>query len=215
MIVASFDLDGTLAEKNFDHALWFGEIPRLYSEKYGVSFSEAVAKLTKDYESVGDKSLSYYEPSHWFRKYGLEASHKTVMKDLSHLIKLFPDTIPALKKLKSKGIPLVVVSNASRDFISLKMQVDGLGSFFEKVYSATSDFGKVDKAFVYRRACADLGIKPSQLFHVGDHYEFDYLQAKAEGANAFYLDRNKTENGKNVVYSLAEFADVILANSSL
>jgi putative hydrolase of the HAD superfamily len=38
-----------------------------------------------------------------------------------------------------------------------------------------------------------MGVPPSQMIHVGDHYEFDFLVPQKLGMKAYYLDRNGTK----------------------
>ena len=45
----------------------------------------------------------------------------------------------------------------------------------------------------YLALCSSLAIKPGELIHIGDHYEFDYLVPREIGIRAFYLDRNSDQ----------------------
>ena len=127
------------------------------------------------------------------------------MRDLRGKIKLYKDTIPVLRKLK-KRFKLIVISNASRDFLDLKLETEGLENLFFRVFSSTSDFGKVKKTpDVYLHVCKKLGVLPSQIIHIGDNHSFDYLVPKKAGIVSFCLKRNGKRSGKNCVRSLSEF----------
>ena len=59
----------------------------------------------------------------------------------------------------------------------------------------------------YLALCSSLTIKPGELIHIGDHYEFDYLVPREIGIRAFYLDRNsdKQKVSSDGVKSLHDF----------
>ncbi|MFH0814044.1 MAG: HAD family hydrolase, partial [Pseudomonadota bacterium] len=65
----SFDLDGTLVDATYTMWVWEIGIPELYAQKCNLSFSEAIAKVTADYERVGDASLIWYDIKYWFEYY--------------------------------------------------------------------------------------------------------------------------------------------------
>lgn len=206
----SFDLDDTLAETNFEEAVWFDEIPKLYSKKFKIPFEEARKIVLLEYEQVGDARVEWYEVAYWFEKFGFEEDYKKIMSDLKGTIKLFPDTIPALKKLKQK-FPLYVVSNASRDFIDFKIKIDGLESYFSKVFSMTSDYKKPKAKDTFLRVCGELDLKPSELLHVGDNYDFDYAIPKSAGINAVFLNRKNKDVKEGVLQAgnLKEFEEIV------
>ncbi|MFQ5405735.1 MAG: HAD family hydrolase, partial [Candidatus Micrarchaeia archaeon] len=201
--------DGTLVDKNFDDALWFKEIPKLYAEKHNVSFEQALEKCKFEYDSLGDKNLNWYDVFFWFEKFALKKSPREVSRDLSHLIELYSDAIPTLEYLTRNGFGLVVVSNASRHFLELKVSLEKIDKYFSKMFSVTSDFKAVKKSEdVYLKVCKELGVKPAELVHVGDHKEFDFNVPKKVGINAFYLDRKAKVPGEGVIASLSQLRDL-------
>ncbi len=207
--VISFDLDGTLVDKNFDDSLWFQELPRLYAEKHGVSFQEAWKHCTDSYAGLGDQDLRWYDIDHWLSQFEISVPSSKLIDDLSHMIKLFDDSVPALESLKNKGYDLIVLSNANRKFLDVKIKAEGMKYFFSRVYSVTSDFGQVKKSRdVYEKICAELKIAPGEMVHVGDHEGFDYLAPLEAGVHAFLLDRfgRHPQVSKNKVATLEEFA---------
>ncbi|MFH1750930.1 MAG: HAD family hydrolase, partial [Candidatus Micrarchaeota archaeon] len=135
----SFDLDGTLADLNFEKAVWLTEIPRLFAKKNNLDFETAKKAVFSAYEYVGDRDAKWYDIKFWFSELGLEGDYNSLLEGSSHLIKLYPDTVPALERL-GKGYDLVVISNATRDFIDFKLKVDDLEKYFSRVFSTTSDF---------------------------------------------------------------------------
>ncbi|GAJ24059.1 unnamed protein product, partial [marine sediment metagenome] len=76
------------------------------------------------------------------------------------------------------------------DFIDIKLRKRNIKKYFRRVFSAVSiGLIKKEESF-YLALCSSLAIKPNELIHIGDHYEFDYLVPRQIGIRAFYLDRN-------------------------
>ena len=85
------------------------------------------------------------------------------------------------------------------------METTGLIGYFERTFSATSDFRRVKKtADFYAQICRVLGASPWEIVHVGDHYEFDYLVPRALGVQAFHLDRSFQRQGDFVIRDLRD-----------
>jgi HAD superfamily hydrolase (TIGR01549 family) len=205
--VISFDLDGTLAEENFDKVIWFEEIPRLFAEKYKIPVEEAKEKVFAEYDSKNEH-YQWTDVSYWFQSFGLEG-HKKLLDDMKHHIKMFPDAVPTLKEL-SKKYKLIVITSAEKNFLDLKLKVDGIGGFFSCVFSMPNDFKKLKKdESAYKKIIERLSIKPEEMIHVGDSYNSDYLVPKKVGINSFFLDRAKEKSGKDIVHNLSEFAKKI------
>ncbi|MBC7189608.1 HAD family hydrolase, partial [Candidatus Aerophobetes bacterium] len=104
--------------------------------------------------------------------------------------------------------PLIICSAMPHNFIEVKLRKKSLFAYFKKIFSAVSDFNmtKKDSSF-YLEVCRRMQISPSQLVHVGDNYQADYLAPSKVGVRAFFLDRtNSRKEGKlRVVSNLIEF----------
>lgn len=209
-IVVSFDLDGTLISHDFSTTVWREAIPRLVARQRGMTVEEAKQWVYRHYDEVGDGSLVWYQLDYWFQRFGLDSKWKEVLKKHRHLIRPYPEVHYVLRTLAQRH-PLVILSNASRPFIQMEMDAGGLTGFFQRVISATSDLGKVKKSReFYEEASSLLGVKPSQLVHVGDHWEFDYIAPRRAGIRAYFLDRSGEKKGREVVTDLLGFMDRIL-----
>jgi putative hydrolase of the HAD superfamily len=91
------------------------------------------------------------------------------------------------------------------------MEATGLGGYFDRIFSATSDFGEVKKTVgFYQRICQILGVNPQEVIHIGDHYEFDYLVPRSLGIYAFYLDRSGKKNGEYVLKDLNDLENRLI-----
>jgi HAD superfamily hydrolase (TIGR01549 family) len=205
--IISFDMDGTLVDAEFTDWVWGHGIPTLYAERAGLSFEEAKAFVTKEYLKVGEGAIEWYDIKYWFRFFQLEESWKRVMERYTDKIKVYPDVHQLLEGLGPR-FPLVLTSNAGREFINIEMEATGLAGYFCRIFSATSDFGQVKKtAGFYERICQILEAKPQEIVHVGDHYEFDYLVPRSLGIHAFYLDRLGEQKGAFIISDLRDLED--------
>ena len=205
--IISFDMDGTLVDAEFTDWVWGHGIPALYAKKVGVSFEEAKTFVTHEYRKVGEGAIEWYDIKYWFRFFELEESWRVVMEQYTDKIKVYPDVHQILDRLRGR-FPLVLTSNAGREFIDIEMKVTGLERYFDRIFSATSDFGRVKKtADFYQRICQALETKPQEMVHVGDHYDFDYLVPRSLGIHAFYLNRLGEQNGASVISDLRDLEE--------
>jgi len=200
----SFDMDGTLIDQEFTDWVWGQGIPALYGGKAGLPFETAKAFVVKEYQKVGEGAVEWYDIKYWFRLFQLEQSWKDLMKQFVDRIKVYPDVNNILDRLRER-FPLVLASNAGREFIEIEMEATGLDRYFSRIFSATSDFRVVKKtAEFYHRVCDILMTDPQEIVHVGDHYDFDYVVPRSLGIQAFYLDRSGERTGEFVLRNLGE-----------
>ncbi|MFQ5815898.1 MAG: HAD family hydrolase [Candidatus Hydrothermarchaeaceae archaeon] len=205
--VVSFDADGTLVDKSFMDAFWNIGIPREYARQKGMTFDEAKEEVEKRYHEVGERDIRWYTPEYWFDLLGLTTTPRRLMEDYKDHLKVYPEATNVLEELVDK-YPLVVISNAPREILAFELS--SLDGYFAHVFSATTDFKEVRKTSqFYSRVCATLGIKPFELVHVGDHWDFDYVVPKKLGIKTFFLERTMKKSGANVIHSLEEFVDKI------
>lgn len=190
MQVLSFDLDGTLVDRDFDDNLWLIELPTAYARQNNVTVEEARAHFRAEYSKVGPNRLEWYDVAYWFAHLKLDADPKEVVEGLRHKVKLYPDVLPELRRLRKMGCRMVVFSNAPRLFLDIKIKAEGLDSFFERVVSVPSDFKKVKShEGAFHQLAKELGVKPAEITHIGDSFELDYKPALAEGCKAILIER--------------------------
>jgi 5'-nucleotidase len=208
--VISFDLDGTLIQRTYADAVWLQGLPRLYAQEKNISFNEAKNILFHEYDAVGDNREEWYDIQYWFNRFNLTSSWKNLLDHYRHTVQSFPE-VPGLIQRLSQIYDLIIISNAKKEFIDIELEQTKLSSYFTHIYSSTSDFHKVKKVpEFYEMICTKIGVKPSEMIHVGDHEEFDYNVPTKLGIQSFYLDRTKTSTGNHIVHDLTEFEVKIL-----
>lgn len=203
--IASFDLDGTLTDISFVDSVWLEGIPRLYATMHDLTFSDAKSFVTREYGKVGRERLEWYDLSYWIGKLGLNASPGEILGSFQHRIGVFPEVSQVLDDLAHMKVRLIIVTNARREFADLEIEKTKIGPYFERVFSATSDFGLIKKTpEIYKKVCSICGVTPKEMVHVGDDQCFDFEVPKKLGIEVFYLDRTGCKSGQSVIHSLTE-----------
>lgn len=204
--IISFDVDGTLVDYQYADLVWCEGVPRLYAQKNKISFEDAKKFVMNEYMKVGERRIEWYDIRYWFRYFGLEG-WQNLLKDYEDRVRIYSDVEESLEKL-SKKFKLVIASNAAREFIEVTTK--SLRKYFSALFSSTTDFGLVKKTpKFYLKLLEKLRIEKEELLHVGDHYEFDYLVPKRLRIRAFYVDRNGSREGENVIRSLKELVAIL------
>ena len=205
--VISFDLDGTLVKMDFVNHVWLERIPELYAEKYGMDVERAKKHVMDEYMKVGPEAIEWYDIHYWIDKFKLDVDWKELLMSCSSYLEMYPEVEGVLRNLSGKK--LIIISNAAHEFIDMEISILNLSPYFDRIFSAVSDFGKTKKdEDVYKMAMEEMGVDGSDAVHVGDNLDFDYRAAKKAGMDAYYLDREGKWNGGDdidIVNNLAEF----------
>ena len=206
----SFDLDSTLVDPTYTTFVWEIGIPKLYAKKHNTSLSEATSIVKAEYERIGDSAVEWYDIKYWFEYFELPGSWEDLLEEHRGRIRAFPEVKEVMEDLVQHH-DLIITSNAAREFVEAEIKEAEIEDYFTRVFSATSDFGQVKKApQFYGQICDIMGTKPSDVIHVGDHYEFDYVVPRSLGMEAYYLDRDgKKPKDSFTVKDLKEFATLI------
>ena len=193
--VISFDLDDTLTDSNFDRLIWDVKIPRIYAEKNNISFEKSQEYVSNEYKRLSGKIKGKWYDAEWWLKYlKLKYSWNDLLDELKPEIKHFPEVKKVLKKLKKQGYKLIIVTTAENKFMNAKLECEGLGDFFDKKFSTSSNFNQHKKnILIYNKILKTLKIKPEEMLHIGNHFDFDYIAPRKIGIKAVLIDRS----GKN------------------
>jgi putative hydrolase of the HAD superfamily len=100
-----------------------------------------------------------------------------------------PGAFAALDALDRNGIPLAVVTNShySRHVIRAELSRYDLGKHIAFVI-VSSEYGvRKPHPAIFESAARRLGLKPKNLWHIGDCIETDIAGAKAAGMNAIWF----------------------------
>jgi putative hydrolase of the HAD superfamily len=159
------DMDGTLLDLHFDNHFWLEHLPRRYAELHGVSLAMAHMELMPLFEKNAG-TLNWYCTDFWSTE--LKLSVKDLKVEIAHLIALRPDAETFLAALKQAGKRVIMITNAHRDSLSLKMERLQLAPYFERLISS-HDYGypKENPQF-WEALQADIDFDPARSLFIDD-----------------------------------------------
>lgn len=101
---------------------------------------------------------------------------------------LFPDAIPVIEALRSRGVRLGMMTNGAGPAQRAKIRRFGLDAYFDRiVIEGEAGYGKPDRR-VFRTLLAALDVRPSEAWAVGDNLEFDVLAPMGLGLFGVWIN---------------------------
>ncbi len=142
------DMDGTLLDLHFDNYFWTKHIPRVYADRHQISEADSTEQLNLKF---GDNqgTLAWYSLDHWSEQLNLDIP--ALKRELQHMVSLRPYAIEFLQQLHNSDRDVVLVTNAHRKTLEIKMDhVDITGWFDRVVVSHDLEAAKEEQAFWHR-----------------------------------------------------------------
>ena len=136
----SFDLDGTLIDFSFVDSVWLEGIPRLYSIKKGVSFDNARKAVKREYDKIGNEELQWYDLHYWIKKFGLNFGWQDLLSRFEDRIRIYPEVSKVLEDLTQRGFRLIIITNASTEFLEFQLASTNIRGYFEAVFFCNFGF---------------------------------------------------------------------------
>jgi HAD superfamily hydrolase (TIGR01549 family) len=206
--LVSFDAEGTLVTPNFSETIWHEAIPALYAEKTGLDLAQAKKCVTEEYNKIGVHRLEWYDIEYWFSCLDLGSSEPVIQSCLRK-ISYYPEITEVLSSLAGE-YRLIVASGTPLELLHCLLR--DIKSYFVRVFSSISHYGQVKNPDFYLRICEEMRVKPSQVIHVGDNWQFDFLNAQQAGLTAFYIDRSG-ENHQDSLSDLTQLKDLLMPSA--
>ncbi|OXR30718.1 haloacid dehalogenase [Pseudomonas umsongensis] len=159
------DMDGTLLDLHFDNHFWLEHLPQRYAELHGVSRAMAELELQPLFERNAGQ-LQWYCLDFWSTE--LKLPVRELKLETAHLIALRPDADIFLAAIKRAGKRVVLITNAHRDSLSLKLERIELAPYFERLISS-HDYGfpKENSQF-WDALQADIDFDPARSLFIDD-----------------------------------------------
>ena len=159
------DMDGTLLDLHYDNHFWLEHLPQRYAELHVISRAMADLELTPLFENNAGQ-LKWYCLDFWSRE--LKLPVRELKLETAHLIALRPDADTFLAAIKQAGKRVILITNAHRDSLSLKLERIELAPYFERLISS-HDYGfpKESPAF-WDALQADIGFDPRRSLFIDD-----------------------------------------------
>lgn len=126
------DMDGTLLDLNFDNHFWQRHVPLRYAQARGISDLAAHQELQARYHASRG-TLDWYSVDYWESE--LELDIMRLKDEVAHLIAVHPHVTDFLAAAGA-GRRMLLVTNAHRKSLTLKMGLTGLSGYFDELVSA-------------------------------------------------------------------------------
>lgn len=124
------DMDGTLLDLHFDSHFWREHLPARYAAKLGTPLEEAKAVLYPMLEEV-EGTIQWYCLDYWEER--LELDLAVLKEEIRHLIAVHPHVVPFLQRSRAAGKHLVLVTNAHRRSLELKLRCTGIDAHLDRI----------------------------------------------------------------------------------
>jgi len=124
------DMDGTLLDLHFDSHFWREHLPARYASKLGVSVEQGKAALYPMLEAL-EGTMQWYCLDHWSERLDLDVA--VLKQEIRHLIAVHPHVVPFLEGVRAAGKHLVLVTNAHRRSLELKLQCTGIDMHLDAI----------------------------------------------------------------------------------
>ena len=159
------DMDGTLLDLHFDNHFWLEHLPQRYADHHSISRAMAELELMPLFEAHAGK-LTWYCLDFWSAE--LKLSVRDLKREVAHLIALRPDADRFLAALRKAGKRVVLITNAHRDSLSLKLEKVELAPWFDRLISS-HDYGfpKEDQQFWFALQ-QDFPFDPARSLFIDD-----------------------------------------------
>ena len=183
-----------LWEKYYKDKCSFEEITKVGDEQFQILLD--LHKKGLEYRFVADELPEYA------KRFGGEVVPMTPDEEADFLMncndmEVMPGMTDVLEALKTKGIPMYILSNSGFTAEALTKVLDrlGIGKYFKKVWSS-ADYGKIKPD----RGIFDMAIETalkdnpgnqrSDIVFLGDIFETDVTGAHNAGINAIWFDHD-------------------------
>lgn len=127
------DMDGTLLDLHFDNHFWLEHLPRRYAEIKGKKAQDAEQELLAMY-AAKKGSLDWYCLDYWSEV--LNVNIVALKEEVADRIDVLPGVEHFLQWVRSKNKRIVMVTNAHRGSLELKLERVTLGHYFDRLISA-------------------------------------------------------------------------------
>ena len=139
------DMDGTLLDLHFDNYFWQEHLPKEYARVHRISEEESTEQLLSRF-GADQGTLQWYCLDHWSEQ--LQLDIPALKRELRHMISIRPYTLEFLRRLHASHRDVVMVTNAHRKTLEIKMgQVDITRWFDRLVVSHELGSPKEDRTF--------------------------------------------------------------------
>ncbi|MDX1803453.1 MAG: GMP/IMP nucleotidase [Alcanivorax sp.] len=136
------DMDGTLLDLQFDNWFWQRHVPACYADLKGIPQAEA-DRILSDWIASHLGTLNWYCLDFWTQELGLDIAG--LKRAAADRIALRPGAETFLQHLQQSDKQVIMVTNAHRDALDLKIERTGIDRYFHELVSS-HDYGHAKEA---------------------------------------------------------------------
>lgn len=126
-------MDGTLLDLHFDNYFWLEYLPKRYAEHHNEDVETAKQALHAKIASC-EGTLNWYCLDYWSEQVAMDIP--ALKREIQHKIQVRPQTERFLHFLKQHKKHVVLVTNAHRDGLKLKLEVSKIDTWLDVVISS-------------------------------------------------------------------------------
>lgn len=171
------DMDGTLLDLHFDNHFWQHHLPRRYAEHHGLDPVQAMADLYQRFDDWRG-TLEWYCTDFWSRE--LQLDIVALKQEVKHLIAERPQAREFLDQLGQRGRRRVLITNAHRDSLNLKLAVTGIDQRLDCLISSHDYGAPKEAAGFWQRLAQAVDFDPGRTLFIDDT-ETMLSAARAQG----------------------------------
>lgn len=124
------DMDGTLLDLHYDNYFWQQHLPRRYAQTHRTGREESRRLLNARFNRARG-TLNWYSVDYWSEQLGLDIP--ALKREIRHMIALRPHVQAFLQRLHQSPRQLVLVTNAHRKVLEIKLAQTHLERWFDRI----------------------------------------------------------------------------------
>ena len=159
------DMDGTLLDLAFDNFFWRELVPSRYARLRNLPEAEARRELTDRYKALEGR-LAWYCIDHWSEALGLDI--RALKWEHRHLIRYLPKATEFLAAVRRRGKRLLLVTNAHRETLAIKVAQTGLDQEVDSLTSSHDYLAPKQSQVFWQRFLADENFAPDRTVLIED-----------------------------------------------
>ena len=124
------DMDGTLLDLHYDNHFWLEHLPKHYALRNNKKLGEVKDELFQRIMSQKG-TLNWYCLDYWSEQLSLDIP--ALKREIKHMIKIRPFVEEFLKQLHNAHQEVILVTNAHRHGLDIKLKHTGIDQWFNHV----------------------------------------------------------------------------------
>ncbi len=124
------DMDGTLLDLHFDNYFWQQHLPKRVAQIHQQDEDQSRQDLISRFEKERG-TLNWYCLDYWTEE--LQVDIPALKREIDHLIAIRPHVMDFLQQLQQSSMHVMLVTNAHRNSLNIKMDKTGISSLFDEL----------------------------------------------------------------------------------